>query len=454
MKSEVSKSDLQGYLDLLKSQYKSRTALFIVIATGIYFLVQAFYLLRFFLGNVQAFKPVEVYDWLFLLAGSAAIYGANAKARSPEASKIYSYLFNILLLIMISRIGFLYPENAIVFPFYFALGLVIVSITIPWSVRELYFLTAVHVLAFSIFYAILVGVMHHSVQSLPRFHAHFDGVIYILIAAAPCIILRRKRIEQDIENFVLSKEIERKNEQIEKDLEFANRIHQTLIPESISTLRADITVTYRPFSYMGGDYAKFHFVDDHSLIFFICDVTGHGIGSALLVNRIHSEFDRLAKDKLRPGIILQRLDRFIQEDFRETGMFLSAFCGSLDFKGKKLIYSNYGHPAQYIHHLADARVESLAAHTTFLGILKNEGDLYEREIGFRKGDRIFLFTDGLVESVSPTGEMFGTKRVEEFLENSTNHETVAFNDLLIRNLEAFNNGNSHDDILLLNIKIH
>ncbi len=445
----------EEYENLQKSQLRTRTALFILTAAGIYYFVSFFYLLRYLLGNREIFRPREFYEWAALFMGSTILYFANQRNRcTPERSKVYGHIFNIFLLIMISRLCLLYPANTLVFPFYFALGLIIVSLTIPWSIRELVFLSFVQVLAFSILYVYLVFGLHQNIQSLPRFHCYFDGTLFILISAIIGIVLRKKGIERQIRNFLLLKEVEEKNAQIQRDLEFANKVHQTLMPESVRTVQADITVTYLPVSYVGGDYAKFHFWKDDSLIFFICDVTGHGVAAALMVNRIHTEFERLAKEELGPANLLQKLDQFIHLDFAGSGMFLSAFCGQLDFTQKKFLFSNYGHPPQYFHQVKRGKIEGLPAHTTLLGIDRDERTVYQSEIRFEGGDRVFLFTDGLLEAVSPSGERFGSGRVKKLLNENFSLPSEKLNDSFLQNLKNFNQGHFADDVLLLMIQIH
>ncbi len=445
----------EEYENLKKSQLKTRTALFILTAAGVYYIVSFFYLVRYLLGNRDIFHPREFYEWAALLVGSTILYVANQRNRcTPERSKVYGHIFNIFLLIMISRLCLLYPATALVFPFYFALGLIIVSLTIPWSIRELVFLSFIQVLAFSILYVYLVFGLHQNIQSLPRFHCYFDGTLFILISAIIGIVLRKKAIERQVSNFLLLKEVEEKNAQIQSDLEFANKVHQTLMPESVQTEKADITVTYLPVSYVGGDYAKFHFWKDNSLIFFICDVTGHGVAAALMVNRIHTEFERLAKEELRPASLLQKLDQFIHLDFAGSGMFLSAFCGQLDFAQKKFLFSNYGHPPQYFHQVKHRHIEALLPHTTLLGIDRDERTVYQSEIHFESGDRIFLFTDGLLEAVSPSGEQFGSERIKEILNQQLSLPSEKLNDSLLQRLRDFNQGLFTDDVLLLTLQIH
>ena len=454
MNHQIPERYLQEYRDLQKSQFQSRTALFIGVATGIYFFVSFFYLLRFLFGNREAFKLQEFYEWAALFSGSNLLYFANRRTRKPEMSKIYGHMFNIFLLVMVGRLGFLYPVNALVFPFYFALGLILVGFTIPWSLRELYFLSAVHMSAFSAFYAYVVFILQVPIPAMPRFHCFFDGLLFIFICAGLSVLLRKKRIERDKEHFLLVKEIEEKNLQIQNDLEFARRIHQTLMPESIQTEKADISVNYLPASYVGGDYAKFYFLSGDRLLFFICDVTGHGVAAALMVNRIHTGFEGFAKEGIAPGLLLQRLENFIRQDLTVSGIYLSAFCGMLDFKKQKLFYSNYGHPPQYLHQAVGLEIEPLQAHTSLLGTDKEKDALFQSEILCKRGGRIVLFTDGILEACSPVGEMFTNKRLVHFLKEHSGLPVFDFNEALLNTLRDFTSGKLADDVLLVTIQIH
>src|SRR3989338_4144476 len=392
---------LAEYNTQLNRQFKGRTALFILTGTSVFFLVSFFYLARYLIFKTpDTFNPRELLFWIGILVSSTALFTFNARTSTPKDSKIYGLFFNFFLLIMIFQLAFLYPTSALVFPCFIALALMFIALTIPWSIPELIFITAVYGVIFSVFAGVMYFVFRYPVASVPRFHFYFDGLLFILIVAGLCILLRKKQQDLDIRNFLLLKEVEEKNTQIQKDLEFANRIHRTLIPDSIATDRADIAVTYQPASYVGGDYAKFHFAKNDTLIFFIGDVTGHGVASALMVNRIHAEFERLAKEYLKPGELLNRLNEFIHADFTGTGMYLSAFCGMLDFKNKRFIYSNYGHPPQYLFRRALSQITPLAAQTTLLGIT-HDGVQFEHELLFENGDRIFIFTDGITEALSP-----------------------------------------------------
>jgi len=276
-----------------------------------------------------------------------------------------------------------------------------------------------------------------------------------MIAFWVCYIVTSRERKRELENFIILKEVEKKNEQMHKELELATHVHNRLVPHSVSTDRADIAVTYRPMYYIGGDYAKFHFIDKDRLLFIICDVTGHGVSAALLVNAFNSEFERLVRTGKEPGTLLKELDRFIVEEFAETNMYLTAFCGLLDYGNKKFRYSSYGHPPQYIYRASDSDIKRVAAQTSMLGLPIEDEEIYQNEIPFYKGDQLLLFTDGVVEAKSRAGAEYGNERLEAFIRKNQFTQAELFNEELLAELGTFSGTDEgfKDDILVLNIRV-
>jgi sigma-B regulation protein RsbU (phosphoserine phosphatase) len=331
--------------------------------------------------------------------------------------------------------------------------LFLVSVVLPLSALDVLYVSALHFIAYTFFFVYLAQ-WHPDMITTPFTMKEFlDGVTFIAMASLLCGVIRYKETRRDTENFILLKTIESKNAQMEEELAFARRIHQTLIPKSISTDLADVAVMCLPMREIGGDYARFHFIDRERLVFMISDITGHGVPAALLVNRLHTEFERLAKDGRAPGELLKALDLFIREDFRDTNMYLSAFCGLLDFRQKGFLYSNYGHPAQYIYRITDSDVQALGSLTMLLGMPASDDRVYEHKVGFERGDMIFLFTDGVIEATSASGEEFGRSRVEAFMRANGGLSANDFNRELLEELAAFKSGEFRDDVSMLAIRI-
>ncbi|HPN66502.1 MAG TPA: PP2C family protein-serine/threonine phosphatase, partial [Candidatus Omnitrophota bacterium] len=325
------------------------------------------------------------------------------------------------------------------------IGLFASVLLLPWNILETAALGVYTLVSF-------IGVYEMS-NTYVNYEIFGINITLLVTATIICMVVKRSEEIMRQKDFVMKKEIEEKSRIMVEELEIANKIHSGLMPKSVRTDLVDIAVDYRPMLYMGGDYAKFHFIEKDKLVFMIADITGHGVSAALLVNRLHTEIEDLLRLKVDPGEMLKRLDRFIKSDFGKMSIFLSAFGGLLDFKGRKLTYSNFGHPPQILYRKSDSEIIYMESQTFLMGIGMDEGGVYQMTIDFEKGDKIFLFTDGIIEAKAPSGEMYGNKRFEEFVRQHGALYVADFNEKLMEELKEFQNGEQSDDIFLLSIQI-
>ena len=429
---------------------RARIRLFCLLSVSLYFFST---LAGIFLAP-QEYEIQELYTGLFLVAGAAIIVWVNSRTRTPVRAKLMAYLFTGFILLLLLKLGIVYENEADIMSSVFVFTLFLVCITIPWTPRETIAVGGMHVGAYTLYYLYIERFMPDIASGIFDLGEYLDGMLFLVMAVFLCFVVRRKDYLRDIKDFILLKEIESKNRQMQKELEFAKRIQKTLVPNSISSERVDIEVSYLPVYYVGGDYAKFHFLDKDRLIFIISDVTGHGVSAALLVNRLHSEFERLAKEGNEPGLLLSRLDSFIKEEFEGTDMYLSAFSGLLDFKKMRMSYSNHGHPPQCLYHLSGAFVEDLPAQTAMLGLPMDDKGVRQDEVKFGEGDRILLFTDGVIETTDKDGSEYGKEKLEAFLRKNHAVPPHVFNQELIDELKAFSGSQKFkDDVFILHIAV-
>ncbi len=364
---------------------------------------------------------------------------------SLRAQKIRAFLFSMLLVLISILAATAHPEVMI----YMGIGLLLFAffpsvLLLPWNWIEA---TVIGIFAIGNFiwiYRLSDTFVNNEIFGI--------NIILLTVATAICALVKRSEEVLRQKDFALRKEVEEKNAIMSKELELAKKIHRSLIPHSIQNDKADIAVTYMPMFYMGGDYAKFHFMDKDRLIFVLADVTGHGVSAALLVNRLHTEVERLIREELPPGELLKRLDEFVSTDFSKVGIFLTAFCGLLDFSIGKLIYSNHGHPPQILLQSAQNNIVLMKSQTFLMGVGLDVQDAYNNEVPFAKGDRIILFTDGIIEARNAQGEFFGQDRLETFTQNNIALDAAKFNSELIKDVSAFQGGPQDDDIFLLTIQ--
>jgi len=427
---------------------KTRVALLCSLSFTIYFLAMVIW---FFLYP-QEFSSLEILTGIVLLAVGSVVLTVNSRASRFRDVKLNAYLFTAFLLVLLVKLGIAYEDSAAVSSASFVFSLFLISVTIPWNPGAV----------------ILLGLMHHVAYTfsffyLRHFHAvnpesfsidsYLDGAIFIAMGVFLCWVIRRHEAERDVENFLLLKQVEQKNLQLTRELDWATRIHKTIIPPDLNNDAVSVAVTYLPAYYIGGDYVRYDLLDHDRMIFIISDVTGHGVSAALLVNRIHAEFQRFAKEGKMPGELLKELNVFIKEDFEGSDMYLTAFCGMLDLKKMTLSYSNYGHPPQYLYRAEKAEVEPLGSLTCMLGVPIDDNDVYEKKLQLDKGDRIMLYTDGITETIDAEGQEYGQARLENFIRLSHNIPVKAVNLKLLVELNAFKSGKFRDDICLMDMEI-
>jgi len=415
-------------------------------ATFILFLISM--ILTFLPGSIEGFNWGEIpFDLLILAVALAGFFFAR-KMKRKIILKPFSYFINAAILFAFTAYYHIYPET-------FYLGCLplmfvafVVMLAMPWQKIEVVVVFLSAALLFSI--AVLA-----STDPIVKTSGYLSAnIIILLFGAIMSAIFKHCDARRREEQFILRKEIEEKNIVIEKELELAKQVQRSLIPKSFSNKQVDIAVSYLPFFYVGGDYAKFEFLDENRLLIFIMDITGHGVSAALLVNRLHAEIGSLARGLVRPGELLKALDGFVQKSFEGTQKFLTACACVVDFKKGKLQYSNFGHPPQILYQNKTKEIHWLSPQHHMLGIAASPTDeMHETELTFEKGDRVLLFTDGILEVKGRDGDFFGQKRLEGFIQSNKDLQPELFNQKLIAALDGYKAESINDDVFLLNIQI-
>jgi len=218
-----------------------------------------------------------------------------------------------------------------------------------------------------------------------------------------------------IENAILHK-ISLEKERITENLRIAQSIQQGMYPKECPqvpgyqmawiTLSCDET---------GGDYCDFIPMDGENLALAIGDVTGHGIGSALLMATGRASLRALLSVKKGIKEVAEALDAILEEDM-DVERFMTLFLGVLDHRRHVLTFLNAGHDKPILYRKKDGSLEELPSTGTPIGILGKDAQHVEgspRAIGV--GDVLLLTTDGVWEEVNPSKERFGRKRLREVL---------------------------------------
>jgi sigma-B regulation protein RsbU (phosphoserine phosphatase) len=199
-----------------------------------------------------------------------------------------------------------------------------------------------------------------------------------------------------------------REEKIDSALREARRIQSSILPRRIPKFgQFEIACRSKPMEIVGGDYYDLIELTDKILGVAVADVSGHGLPAALLVRDVYMGLRMGMSRDLKIARILEQLNTIIHNS-RLTSRFVSMFYGELDQSGT-LIYVNAGHPPP-IYLPAAGGLRFLTEGGAVLGPIQDA--TYERGfVSLGPGDRIVIYTDGIVEAESASGEEFGVDRL-------------------------------------------
>ncbi len=241
-------------------------------------------------------------------------------------------------------------------------------------------------------------------------------------------------------------------ERLRKELEMCRRIQAELLPrEPLSCGFAQVQGISIPAREVGGDFFNYFELPGGNLALLVGDVSGKGVAAALLMASLQATLSARLPLAASLSEMAEQLD---EEIARSTPpeLFLTLFVAVLNSREKTLRYVNAGHNTQYALR-ADGRLHRFESTGRPLGLLPG-GGYVEQCVALAPGDSIFLYTDGLVETQSQTGEEFGTARLERLLaaERESNLERlIARAESAVRNHQG--TAEAFDDATVLVAKV-
>jgi sigma-B regulation protein RsbU (phosphoserine phosphatase) len=224
-------------------------------------------------------------------------------------------------------------------------------------------------------------------------------------------------------------EITAASERLTLDLATAAKVQQALLPTTLPDIPGvRFAWTYEPCDELAGDILNVVRLDEKHVGLYLLDVSGHGVASALLsvtVSHLLSKMpdlslalgseanDSSARRPLPPAQVAEQLNK----QFRwnpEVAQFFTLLYGVLDWEAGEFRYVAAGHPGP-ICVPVDAAPFILDAPTGCpIGML--ESDYQEASVRLKPGDRLYIYSDGITESMNREGELFGEERLVALLD--------------------------------------
>ena len=247
--------------------------------------------------------------------------------------------------------------------------------------------------------------------------------------------------------------LQKRQMEIEEDLRLAARVQNSLAPRPLVWDTMSVDAFYHPVHSIGGDFALVNSTDHEHLSLLVCDVSGHGIGSALVANRIYSE----TTTHLRSGMpfldMFGELNRFLIEDIAGSGMFVTLAAARIDAQRRSMVFAGAGHPPAMLARQGQGPL-LLESRSMILGALPDAVDATANlEVQLQPDDRIVLYTDGITEVFNSGGEMLGIEGVQEIVRQTSSLPPHEMKQGILDGVAAWREGPPTDDVSLMLVHV-
>lgn len=203
-------------------------------------------------------------------------------------------------------------------------------------------------------------------------------------------------------------------ERLRRELELSRLIQTEMLPRApLRSGPAEIAGVSIPAREVGGDFFNYFVLPDGRLALLVGDVSGKGVSAALLMANVQATLRARMPHEMDLAVLADRLDRELDQN-TPGAVYLTLFLGILEMDARTLRYVNAGHNPQFVLRERGG-IEPLSS--TGLPIALYSGHGYrEAQVRLEAGDLLFFYTDGLVETESETGDVFGPERLQALLE--------------------------------------
>ncbi len=275
-----------------------------------------------------------------------------------------------------------------------------------------------------------------------------EGRTFAIVTATD--ISEQKRAEAELRDANTS--LLARQRQMEAELQLAERVQQSLAPRSLTWGCVSVETHYQPAGSVGGDYGLVVPNEDH-LDMLVCDVSGHGISSALVANRIYSETMAQIERSAELEAMLRSLNHFVVENLASSAFFFTVAAIRLDRSCRSLQFAGAGHPPAMIVRKGESP-RLLESRSGILGLFENVVDADSIiEASVEPGDRVLIYTDGLTENFNAQREMLGVEGLSEIVRDAFHLPLAGMKRQILDRVESWRSGPATDDVSVVLVEI-
>lgn len=241
------------------------------------------------------------------------------------------------------------------------------------------------------------------------------------------------------------------NRKLQSELREAREIQKQLMPAgSIVFAGLEVSCGWRAARIIGGDYVAAFPLGPDKAALCVADVSGKGLPAALMMANMQAALKSAASETLPPNELCAQLNKLLRGNI-PINRFISCFYGLLDTRHRVLQFTNAGHnpPLLVRRNGAVLRLESGGP---VLGAFTDS--VYEQQKSkLRSGDRLVLFTDGVTEVRSASGEEFGEARLRELLARKHRRSAAPLQSTIMNKVSEFCDDQFDDDAALMIVEV-
>ena len=284
-----------------------------------------------------------------------------------------------------------------------------------------------------------IGLIYLDSHNLLRQFTEEDLTLLTVMANIAAIRIENERLA----------EVEQAEILMKKELEQAAEIQRNLLPRSAPPVNGlELAAFSYPCRSVGGDYFDYLRMPGGKLGIIVGDVAGKGMAAALLMSSLQARVQVLTDEPADVATLITRLNASVSRTC-PGNRFVTFFLCVLDPSTGELSYTNAGHNPPYLVRAATGAVEQLTVGGPVLGILQM-AKYQSAGLRMETGDVLVMFSDGITEAQSPTGEEYGEERLLAALEPIWRQPAAAISQAIGESVEQFmGTAPAADDITLV-----
>src|SRR3989440_4736575 len=268
--------------------------------------------------------------------------------------------------------------------------------------------------------------------------------LVVLLGFGLAALLTRREVTYTYEDLAphVKRIVER--ERVKAEIDAANRIQAALLPQEAPYVQgASVASHYRAATEIGGDYFDFLPQPNGEVGIAFGDVSGHGLTSGIVMAMAKSALLVQVKYDESPRAVMNVLNDIVMKTAPKR-MLMTFFFGMLDPGAQTLRFSSAGHLDPYVFRALDRRIEALSSWGFPLGVKRRE-PFREHTVDFEPGDRLILYSDGLIEAIDDDGDPYGFERFEKAILSCGHMHAEEIKKTLLNSIKKFTRNRPPED---------